>query len=172
MAQVRIRLEHGFGPFVRPDSRLLILGSFPSVKSREAQFYYGHPQNRFWPVLAALCCEETPRSREEKERLLVRHHVALYDVIESCTIVGSSDSSIDDVIVTDLAPLLAQSEIGANIYTNGGKAHQLYMKYTFPTLGIPAVKLPSTSPANAAFSLERLMREWGELLPPLSDRET
>ncbi len=167
MAQERARLEHGFGPFVRPDSRLLILGSFPSVKSREAQFYYGHPQNRFWPLLAALCGEAAPKSQEEKERLLSRHHVALYDVIESCTIVGSSDSSIEDVVVTDLAPLLAQSEIGPNIFTNGAKAHQLYMKYTFPALGIPAVKLPSTSPANAAFSFERLIRDWRALLPPL-----
>ena len=169
MAQERILLEHGFGPFVRPDSRLLILGSFPSVKSRDVQFYYGHPQNRFWRVLAALCGEETPRSREEKERLLAAHHIALYDVIERCSIIGSSDSSIDDVLVTDLMPLLAVSEIGTNIFVNGAKAHQLYMKYTFPLLGLPAVKLPSTSPANAAFSLERLTREWRALLPPLKN---
>ena len=87
----RIRLSHGFGPFIRSDSHVLILGSFPSVKSREAQFYYGHPQNRFWAVLAALCGEETPQSRDEKEGMLSRHGIALYDVIESCTIVGSSD---------------------------------------------------------------------------------
>lgn len=167
MGQERIQLSHGFGPFVRPDSRLLILGSFPSVKSREAQFYYGHPQNRFWPLLAALCHENSPGSREEKERFLTRHHVALYDVIESCTIVGSSDSSIDDVVVTDLAPLLAQSEIGAHVFTNGAKAYQMYMKFTFPRLSIPAVKLPSTSPANAAFSFNRLIRDWGEQLLPL-----
>lgn len=153
---------------MRPNSRLLILGSFPSVKSRQAQFYYGHPQNRFWAVLSALCGEAVPKTREEKEALLVRHRVALYDVIESCTVAGSSDSSIQDVVVTDLAPLLAASEIGTNIFTNGAKAHQLYMKHSCPLLGIPAVKLPSTSPANAAFSLERLTGEWRVLLPPLT----
>ena len=168
MAQERIKLSHGFGPFYRADSRLLILGSFPSVKSREVQFYYGHPQNRFWPLLAALCGEETPRVREEKEALLVHHRIALYDVIESCSIVGSSDSSIDDVVVTDLAPLLANSKIGTNIFTNGATAHKLFMKYTYPRLGIPAVKLPSTSPANAAFSQGRLTEEWRKLLPPLT----
>lgn len=168
MAQPRVHLQHGFGPFVRPDSRVLILGSFPSVKSREAQFYYGHPQNRFWALLAALCGEEKPLSRTDKEVLLERHRIALYDVIDSCTIVGSSDSSIDDVIVTDLMPLLQGSEIGTRIFTNGAKAHQLYMKYTFPALGLPAVKLPSTSPANAAFSLDRLQEEWRRLLPDLS----
>lgn len=168
MAQARITLTHGFGPFVRPDSRILILGSFPSVKSGELQFYYGHPQNRFWPLLASLCGENPPCSREEKEQLLLLHGIALYDVIESCSIIGSSDSSIDDIVVTDLAPLLSASRIGTNIYTNGAKAHQLYMKYTFPMLGIPAVKLPSTSPANAAFSLERLKHEWQALLPDLS----
>lgn len=144
---------------------MLILGSFPSVKSREAQFYYGHPQNRFWPLIAALCGETTPYTQQEKEALLTAHQLALYDVIESCTIIGSADSSIEDVIVTDLAPLLSGSQIGTRIYTNGAKAHQLYMKYTFPTLGIPAVKLPSTSPANATFSLDRLKQEWGQLLP-------
>ena len=164
----RIRLSHGFGPFIRSDSHVLILGSFPSVKSREAQFYYGHPQNRFWAVLAALCGEETPQNRDEKEGMLSRHGIALYDVIESCTIVGSSDSSIDDVVVTDLAPLLNISRIGINIFTNGAKAYQLYMRYTCPALGLPAVKLPSTSPANAACSLEQLIREWRALLPPLS----
>lgn len=165
MAQERISLSHSFGPFVRPESRLLILGSFPSVKSREAQFYYGHPQNRFWPLMAGLCAEPVPVTREEKEALLIRHRIALYDVIESCTIIGSSDSSIEDVVVTDLAPLVAVSRIGTSIFTNGAKAYQLYMKYTYPALGIPALKLPSTSPANAAFSLERLTQEWRALLP-------
>ena len=168
MMQERISLSHGFGPFYREDSRILILGSFPSAKSREAQFYYGHPQNRFWPLLAALCGEKTPRSREEKEAFLLRRRIALYDVIESCSIIGSSDSSIDDVVVTDLAPLLEGSEIGEKIYTNGATAYRLYMKYSYPILGIPAVKLPSTSPANAACSLERLIREWGALLPLFS----
>ena len=163
----RQQLQHGFGPFYREDSRVLILGSFPSVKSREAQFYYGHPQNRFWPVIAALCGVETPQTREEKEWLLAAHRIALYDVIESCTIVGSSDSSIEDVIVTDLSPILAGSKVGDRIFTNGAKAWQLYMRYTRPLIGLPAVKLPSTSPANAACRLDRLIREWGEALPSL-----
>ena len=170
MASVRQKLEHGFGPLYRPDSKVLILGSFPSVKSREAAFYYGHPQNRFWAVLAALCGEELPHSRAEKERLLEAHGVALYDVIESWTIVGSSDSSIEDVQVTDLLPILQDAQIEGRIYTNGAKAHQLYMKYSYPKLGLPAVKLPSTSPANAAFSLDRLVRDWGALLPPIREK--
>ena len=95
-------LEHGFGPFVRPDSRVLILGSFPSVKSREAAFFYGHPQNRFWPLLARLCGEVCPGTREEKIALLTRHGVALYDVIERCSIIGSADSTIRDVEPADL----------------------------------------------------------------------
>lgn len=167
MAKQRQRLEHGFGPFYRPDSKVLILGSFPSVKSREAAFFYGHPQNRFWRVLAALCGEDPPASRVEKEALLERRRVALYDVIERCSIIGSSDASIEDVEAAELSPILDAAQIGDRIFTNGAKAHQLYMKYIYPQLGIPAVKLPSTSPANAAFSLDRLIREWKELLPPL-----
>lgn len=167
MAQQRQFLIHGFGPFYQPDSRLLILGSFPSAKSREANFFYGHPQNRFWPLLAALCREPVPSSRKEKELLLEKHQIALYDVIESCSIIGSADSSIDDVSVADLRPILSASRIEDRIFTNGAKAQEYYMKYTYPKLGLPAVKLPSTSPANAAFSFERLLAEWCLLLPPL-----
>ena len=159
-------LEHGFGPFYREDSRLLILGSFPSVKSREACFYYGHPQNRFWRVLAGVFGENQPVPLEEKKEFLTRHRIALYDVIESCSIIGSADSTIEDVVVTDLSPILKGSNIGPRIFTNGGKANALYTKYTYSKTGIPAIRLPSTSPANAASSLERLTWEWSALLLP------
>ena len=166
----RKTLEHGFGPFYRPDSRLLSLGSFPSVKSREASFFYGHPQNRFWPVMARLCREDTPRSLEQKEAFLARNQIALYDVIEQCSIVGSSDSTIRDVVPADLTPILRDSQIESRIFVNGGKADALYQKHLYPILQIRAVKLPSTSPANAAYSLDRLVQLWGEQLYPILRR--
>lgn len=163
----RIVLEHGFGPFYRHDSRLLILGSFPSVKSRECSFFYGHPHNRFWPLLARLCEEKVPENIEQKKLFLARNQIALYDVIERCSIVGSADSSIRDVEPADLQPILSASVIGSNIFVNGGKAFALYQKFLFPRLGISARKLPSTSPANAAYSFDLLTRLWGEALNPL-----
>lgn len=159
-------LSHGFGPFYTPDSRILILGSFPSVKSREQSFFYGHPRNRFWSVLAAICREETPHSLEEKKAFLCRNGIALYDVIESCSIIGSSDSSIRDVVPADLQPILDGSRVENRIFTNGGKASALYARYLLPSLGIPASALPSTSPANAARSLEQLIDAWAAALTP------
>lgn len=167
----RQRLEHGFGPFYRADSRLLILGSFPSVKSREAQFFYGHPQNRFWPLMARLCGEEKPVTLVEKRAFLTRNGIALYDVIERCSIVGSSDSSIRDVEPADLRPILDGSEIGARIFTNGTTASKLYRRYLLPRLGMEAVPLPSTSPANAACSLDRLTEIWGAALNEILRRQ-
>lgn len=164
-------LEHGFGPFYRQDSRVLILGSFPSVKSREAAFFYGHPQNRFWPVLARLCGEETPHTRAEKVALLTRYGIALYDVIERCSIVGSSDSSIRDVEPADLRPILDGSGVGERIFVNGGTAFRLYRRWLQPQLGLSASLLPSTSPANAAWSLDRLTQAWGEALNPILRRD-
>ena len=146
---------------------MLILGSFPSVKSREAAFFYGHPQNRFWPLLARLCGEVTPNTREEKTALLTRYGVALYDVIERCSIIGSADSSIRDVVPADLRPILDGSHVGSRIYVNGGTAARLYDKYLLPTLGITATRLPSTSPANAAWTMERLLEAWGAELRPI-----
>ena len=160
----RAALSHGFGPFYDENSRVLILGSFPSVKSREAQFYYGHPQNRFWRVLAGVFGGDVPSTTDEKRGFLKKNRIALYDVIESCSIIGSADSTIEDVVVTDLAPILAAADIGARIFTNGAAAYGLYMKYTFPKTGVEAVKLPSTSPANAAYSLQRLTEIWKERL--------
>ncbi len=157
-------LEHGFGPFFREDSGLLILGSFPSVKSRECGFFYGHPQNRFWKILAVICGSPLPVSIEEKRAFLAENRIALYDVIERCSIVGSSDSSIRDVEAADLGPILENSQIGQNIFTNGKTAYRLYEKYQAPLLDIHAAVLPSSSPANAAFSLDRLTEIWRESL--------
>lgn len=164
MKRERLYLSHGFPPVYDARSRILILGSFPSVKSREEQFYYGHPQNRFWRVLAALSGEELPETTEKKRAMLLRSGVALYDVIERCSIIGSDDRSIEDVTVTDLRPILRTAQIGDRIFANGAKAHTLYMKYTYPLTGIAATKLPSTSPANAACSLAQLTEIWSRTI--------
>lgn len=156
-------LTHTFEPIYDKDSRILILGSFPSVKSRENHFYYGHPQNRFWKVIAGVTGKPVPVSIEEKKKLLLSSHIAIWDVIASCSIQGSSDSSIRDVVVNDFTQVLADSRI-QTIYVNGNKAYELYHKYAEPTTGIPAIKLPSTSPANAAWSVERLCSDWKQIL--------
>lgn len=156
-------VEHTFGPIYDKNSKILILGSFPSVKSREMQFYYGHPQNRFWRVLAFLLNEDIPNTIEDKKRLLIKNHIAVWDVIASCSISGSSDTSIKDVIVNDFTDILQNSKI-EKIFVNGTKAYELYRKYAENRTGIKAIKLPSTSPANAAWSFEKLCEAWGEQL--------
>ena len=148
-------IKHTIAPIYDKNSRILILGSFPSVKSREQQFFYGHKQNRFWKVLAGILGYEVPQTIEEKKEMLLANHIAVWDVIQSCEIEGSSDASIHEVIPNDLSEILATADIRA-IYTNGGKAFELYDKYIYPVNGIKAQKLPSTSPANAGYSLERL----------------
>ena len=163
----RGRLSHPFPALYDGHSEILILGSFPSVKSREAAFFYGHPQNRFWRVLAALFEEPVPRTTEEKTALLLRRHIALWDVIGACSIVGSSDSSIRDAAPNDLRPILREAPIRA-IYVNGKTAEKLYRRHIEPTLGISARCLPSTSPANAAWSLERLTEAWRCILDELN----
>ena len=157
--------EHGFGPVWDQESRILILGSFPSVKSREQAFFYGHPQNRFWKVLGAVTGAETPVTKEEKIRLLLENRIALWDVVESCDIVGSGDSSIRNVVPVDLSIILRSAPIQA-IFANGKTAGKLYEKYQGKTCGKPVTVLPSTSPANAVFSLERLTGCWSEALSP------
>ena len=152
-------IVHPIPPLYDADSRVLILGSFPSVKSREAVFFYGHPQNRFWRVMARVLGCETPGSVPEKAAMLHAHHIALWDVIASCDISGSSDSSIRNVVPTDLGRLLADAPISA-IFCNGGTALRLYQKYQQNSTGIPAAGLPSTSPANAAWTLNRLVSVW------------
>ena len=158
-----MRIEHPIPPLYGPDSEILILGSFPSVKSREAQFFYGHPQNRFWRILAALCGEDVPRSIEEKKRLVLDHGFALWDVIASCEIVGSADSSITGVVPNDLRPILAGSRV-QRIFCNGTTSFRLYTRYIQPMNGVAATCLPSSSPANAAWSLDRLTAAWREAM--------
>lgn len=154
-----------FGSLYDADSDTLILGSFPSVKSREAAFYYGHKQNRFWPLIAELYGEERPETIEEKKHLILAHHLALWDVIESCDIIGSSDASIKNVQVTDVASLVQKTRIH-RIFINGATAYKLFMKYQPKELQTMAVKLPSTSPANAAWSMERLKGAWKVVVQP------
>lgn len=156
-------VTHGFPPVYDENSRILILGSMPSVKSREAQFYYGHPQNRFWRVLGAVIGEEFPDDIGEKRKILLKHGIALWDVIAECDISGSSDSSIRNVVPNDLSLILEAAEISA-IFTNGSTATKIYRKYQLPLTGREPVQLPSTSPANAAWPLERLIKEWGNAL--------
>ena len=144
-------------------SEILILGSFPSPKSRESGYFYGHPQNRFWRVTAALFQDAVPESVEEKRAFLLRHHIAAWDVIHSCTITGASDSSISDVVANDIRPILQAAQI-RQIFVNGKTAYRLYQKYIQPVIGRSAVCLPSTSPANAAWSLERLIDAWRVIL--------
>ncbi len=154
---------HTFAPVFDQNSRVLILGTFPSVKSREQQFYYGHPQNRFWKVLAALTDSPLPVSVPEKKELLLSNGIAVWDVIASCAIIGSSDTSIKDVVPADVPSLLSGSAV-ERIYGNGAKACQLYDRYLLPKTNMPIHKLPSTSPANAAYSLERLLESWRIIL--------
>ena len=152
-------LRHPFPAVYAPDSRILILGSFPSVKSREQRFFYGHPQNRFWRVLAAQLGTDVPQSVEEKRAFLLAHRIALWDVIASCEIAGSSDASIRNAMPNDLTPILETASI-RQIFTNGGTAHRLYRKYIYPLTGREDIVLPSTSPANAARSLGALVDAW------------
>lgn len=154
---------HNIEPIYDENSRMLILGSFPSVKSREGQFFYHHPQNRFWKILSALTGENFVTDVETKRELLLKHGIAVWDVIGSCKIKGSSDSSIEDVVPNDISRILNKAKIG-HIYTNGGKSYDMYKKYMYPVTGIEAVKLPSSSPANAAWSLDRLIMEWRKLI--------
>ncbi len=152
-------LNHPIPPVYDSESKVLILGSFPSVKSREQQFFYGHKQNRFWRVMAQVLDCAVPEDITQKRAMLLANHIAVWDVIASCEITGSSDASIRNVVPNDLSPILTAADIRA-IYTNGGKAHQLYQKYIFPINGREAQLLPSTSPANAGYSLERLVEAW------------
>ncbi len=158
-----MHVEHPFEPVYDGRSRILILGSFPSVRSREQQFYYGHPMNRFWKVLANILQTQVPQSVEEKKEMLLFHRIAVWDVIRSCDIKGSSDSSIRNAEPTDVAGLLKQTKID-RIYANGVTAAKLYQRYQQEGTGIDIVTLPSTSPANAAFSMEKLVQAWGGAL--------
>lgn len=167
-AEVGTRQVHTIEPVYDSHSRILILGSFPSVKSRETGFFYGHPRNRFWKVLAGITRSDEPVSTEEKRKFLLEHGIAVWDVIAACTIRGSSDASIRDVVPNDLTPILKTARIRA-IFTNGSISDRMYRKYQEPVIRRQAVRLPSTSPANAAFSYEQLCEEWKICLSFLKD---
>ena len=157
------RIDHPFGPLFSESSRVLILGSFPSVKSREQQFFYGHPQNRFWKVIAALFHQEVPETIGQKKELILSNNLALWDSIASCVVTGSSDASIRDVRANDLSVILDHSPI-RKIFCNGKTSWQMYEKWILPSTGREAVCLPSTSPANAQWSLDRLIDAWSVIL--------
>ncbi len=155
---------HPIPPVFDRNSKILILGSFPSVKSREGHFFYHHPKNRFWKTLAGVLDVPVPDTIAEKKAFLLSHRIALWDVIASCSIEGSSDSSIRDVVPNDLSVILSTADIRA-IFCNGKTSWNYYRKYQEAVTGIPAVSLPSTSPANAAWSLEKLKGAWNVILP-------
>ena len=154
-----MNITHPIPPEYNKNSKVLILGSFPSVKSRESGFYYGHKQNRFWKVLAAVFGCAVPETVEQKKAFLHAHNIALWDVISSCDITGSADSSIKNVVPNDISSLLRECSI-EQIFTNGKTAHNYYNKYILNSVGRSAVCLPSTSPANAAFNLNKLILQW------------
>lgn len=156
-------VKHEIPPIFDKNSKILVLGSFPSVKSRESQFFYHHPQNRFWKVLSSVIGVDTPTSIEEKKKFLLDNNIALWDVIASCDIEGSSDSSIKNVVANDLDKIIENCNI-KQIFCNGGKSYELYRKYCEKDTNLKAIKLPSTSPANARFSLEKLIAEWNIIL--------
>ena len=152
-------VQHPFPPLYDENSKILILGSFPSGKSREQNFFYGHPQNRFWKVIASVMGNNTPISLEEKKEFLHANHIALWDVIASCDIMGSADSSIKNVVANDITIILQNADI-KQIFVNGKTAESYYNKYIRDKIGKPAVCLPSTSPANAAWNFDRLVAAW------------
>ncbi len=156
-------IKHGFEPIYNEYSQILILGTLPSVKSRENNFYYGHPQNRFWRVMAALFNESLPVSTEDKKALLLKHRIALWDVITECDIIGSSDSSIKNVVPSDIGLIIKNSRI-QRIYANGVTAKRLFDKYQKSCCGMDITALPSTSPANAARDIDSLINAWKIIL--------
>lgn len=155
-------VTHEFDAFFDKDSRVLILGTIPSPKSREQGFYYGHPQNRFWKVLADVLGEEFPQTVEERKGFLKRNHIALWDVLESCEIKGASDVSIRNARPNDMNRILQAADIRA-IFATGAKAAQMYKKLCFPECGVEAVRLPSTSPANCGCSYEKLREAYSQI---------
>lgn len=152
-------INHPIEPIYDKNSKILILGSFPSVKSREHMFFYAHPQNRFWRVLSAIFDTPIPNTIEDKRNFLLSSKIALWDVISSCEITGSSDSSIKNVIPNDLTCILSYADI-KRIFVNGKTAEKYYNKYIRSTINREAICLPSTSPANAIYSLDKLIERW------------
>lgn len=166
-------IVHPIPPLCGDAPRVLILGSFPSVRSREVGFFYGHPHNRFWRVMAAILGAPVPKTVADKSRLLLSHDIALWDVVASCSIEGSADSRISDVVPNDLSPILSHGTV-MHVFTNGKTAAKLYVRHMAPTVDLPMTCLPSTSPANAACSLERLVSAWsvvGDIVQKLNRTE-
>lgn len=161
-------IEHPIDALYNEHSKILILGSFPSVKSREEGFFYGHPQNRFWKVMAGICHSEVPLTIEDKRALILNNHFALWDVIHSCEITGSADSTIKNVVPNNIEFIIENSKID-KIFINGRKAESLYKKYIEKDIGIKAVCLPSTSPANASWSVEKLTECWRQQIKGTED---
>lgn len=157
------RIMHPIPPLYDEKSEILILGSFPSIKSRESKFFYGHPQNRFWKLIARLYNEEQPETIDDKKAIILKHKLALWDTIQSCTITGSSDSSIKDVKTNDIQKIINESKI-TRIFANGTTSYNLYEKFVYPQTKIHAIKLPSTSPANAVYTLDKLAEKWSVIL--------
>lgn len=163
-----MKISHPLAPVFDKQSEILILGTLPSPKSRESGFYYMHPQNKFWPVLCALLDEPLPQTKDERQALLLRRHIALWDVLAGCEIDGADDGSIREAIANDLSVVLDHADIKA-VFTTGTKAAQLYKRLCLPKTGIPAVPLPSTSPANCRFySYDDICEKYGVLLHFLS----
>lgn len=155
---------HPFGPIFDKNSQILIVGTFPSEKSRRYGFFYGNPQNRFWRLMALLTkADKVPASIEEKKEILLKNKIALWDVIKTCDIRGSSDSSITNVVPNNLSKILKHSNI-RQIFANGEKAYNIYNKYCYNIIEKNIIKLPSTSPANASYNLEKLKTEWEKIL--------
>lgn len=162
----RERLIHTIAPVYNHNSKVLILGTFPSPKSRETGFYYGHPRNRFWPVIAHVCNRSVPQTTDEKIRLLLSQGIALWDVLHSCSITGADDSSIQNPTVNDLTLILNTAPIRA-IFTTGIKAAVLYKRYCLPQTSKEAIALPSTSPANCRMTTGELQRAYSIIVPYL-----
>lgn len=166
MSEEYKHIKRNFGPVFDTNSKILILGSFPSVKSREAAFFYGHPQNRFWPLLERLLQCEIPADISGRKELLLKSHIALWDTIEECDIIGSSDSSIKNAVPVDIMKILKVADI-QSIYCNGNTSYKLFMKYLFPICNRMPVRLPSTSPANASWTMDKLYEAWASELSAL-----
>lgn len=162
------RVHHGISPIVSPESEILILGTMPSPKSREAAFYYAHPQNRFWPALALALGDAIPGTQDEKIALILRHRLALWDVLASCDIIGASDASIKNPVPNDIPALIASSRIGRVLCT-GATSARLYTKLVFPQTNIPCQTLPSPSAANARWRMEDLAREYRRAIVDAAD---
>ncbi|MGF3067027.1 DNA-deoxyinosine glycosylase [Facklamia sp. P12945] len=159
---------HPLKPFYKKDSKILILGSFPSVKTREYGFFYGHPQNRFWPLMEKLFNEALSSNIEERRKFLMNHKIAVYDSIYQCDIVGSSDASIKNVIPSNLKMIFDKASI-QQVFCNGTTSYKYYQKYHAKDMGIRGIKLSSTSPANARFRLDDLFLEWKKIITYLDE---